>query len=155
MNFSWRRGGFRRGDLECQLVGRPVRSHKHGAAVVASTKGCTEFTEPFAQPGNLSLLLAQRLCLTGHLGLQSLQLCDTQFQSGDLTVAIVEQLRLLRQFGKTSIPCGEIIFEGVQRPSMLRLFFAQLDFQPVDTPLSRFELCQLAPEPINLAKPVV
>ena len=131
-------------DLKTQLVGRPVRPRDHMAAIAAYTKRGADFDQPFPETRNFLFLLAHHLGLTLDLRLKRLQLDDPLFECGNAALSFLQQLLLLRQFRKTAIPYGEFVFEVVNRLPVLGLFLAELDFQPMDPSLRRFQIRHVA-----------
>ena len=56
---------------------------------------------------------------------------------------------MFRQLGEAAVACDEVLFEPVYGLPVMGLLFAELDFEPVQTALRRFQFLELRPEPFE------
>jgi hypothetical protein len=122
------------------------------AAIAAYTERGADFDQPFPETRNFLFLLAHHLGLTLDLRLKRLQLDDPLFECGNAALSFLQQLILLRQFRKTAIPYGELVFELVNHMPVLGLFLAELDFQPMDPSLRRLQIRHVLAELIQFSE---
>ena len=81
--------------------------------------------------------------------MQRVQLGQALFERGDVTIPLLQQSGLFRQLREAAVACGEVLFEPVDGLPVMGLLFAELDFEPVQTALRRFQFLELRPEPFE------
>ena len=89
--FPWPSGRLRGGHLQTELIGGAIGPREHGSAVLPHAQCSADFSEPFAQTGNLLFLIAHDLRLASELCLQRVQMGQALFERSDATIPLLQQ----------------------------------------------------------------